>query len=48
MGGFGSRMEAVEEAITDSRTMKEDILSSLDLIKEAEEKDYRPILESYK
>ena len=27
--------------------MKEDILSSLDLIKEAEEKDYRPILESY-
>lgn len=48
IGSLGGSMEAVEEAITDSRTMKEDILSSLDLIKDAEEKDYRPILESYK
>lgn len=41
-------LEAINEAISDSRMMKEDILSSLDLIKDAEEKDYRPIMESYK
>jgi hypothetical protein len=41
-------VSSIDEAISDSKMMKEDILSSLDLIREAEEKDYRPIMESYK
>lgn len=43
-----SLLETINEAISDSKMMKEDILSSLHLIRDAEEKDYRPIMESYK
>lgn len=48
MGSINATLDNVNEAISDSRMMKDDIMSSLDLIKEAEEKDYRPIMESYK
>lgn len=37
----------LEECIKDSSMMKNDILTSIEVIKDAEESDFRPVLDSY-
>ena len=42
-----SAMEMVNDCLKESAGMKEDIIGSLEIIKDAREEDFRPIMNSY-